>query len=181
MFASISQLRKEEMTFKDDLESLGYVIAMMVKGSLPWQLFAGRVQDQEDYFIKQRHPSVLCQGLPDELCRYITKVQGLKASDPINYSHLKSLLLKWYRSEVYHANYKYDWVEVFLRQNNAYLRALTVHRGGKSNNDDDEEGPKRMRGSRSEMLNANLPSSEALEPLVDNKRLDDATRKKLNR
>jgi len=45
MFASISQLRKEEITFKDDLESLGYVIAMMVKGTLPWQIFAGRLQD----------------------------------------------------------------------------------------------------------------------------------------
>jgi len=43
---------------------------------------------------------------------------------------------------VYSLNYKYDWVEVFLRQNNAYLRALTVHRGGKMINEENQEGLK---------------------------------------
>jgi len=50
-----------EMTFKDDLESLGYVIVHMITGSLPWRdIIAGKPQDQLDTLIKMRNPKTLC-------------------------------------------------------------------------------------------------------------------------
>jgi hypothetical protein len=56
------------MTFKDDLESLGYVIVHMMNGNLPWRDMMGmKPQDQLDTLIKLRNPKVLCQNLPREI------------------------------------------------------------------------------------------------------------------
>ena len=49
------------MTFKDDLESLGYVIVHMITGALPWRDMMGmKPQDQLDTLIKLRNPKSLC-------------------------------------------------------------------------------------------------------------------------
>jgi len=47
-FASINQLKKMEMSAKDDLESLGYVLMNMITGTLPWKELMGmnEMQDQ---------------------------------------------------------------------------------------------------------------------------------------
>jgi hypothetical protein len=50
-----------EMTFKDDLESLGYVIVHMISGALPWRdMMSMKPQDQLDALIKLRNPKTLC-------------------------------------------------------------------------------------------------------------------------
>jgi hypothetical protein len=53
------------MSFKDDLESLGYVIVHMMTGALPWRdMVCQKPQDQLDNLIKLRNPKILCQGVP---------------------------------------------------------------------------------------------------------------------
>jgi hypothetical protein len=65
-FLSVTVL---EMTFKDDLESLGYVIVHMITGALPWRdmMSSMKPQDQLDTLIKLRNPKTLCFGLPREI------------------------------------------------------------------------------------------------------------------
>ena len=56
------------MSFKDDLESLGYVMVHMMTGQLPWKdLMNTKPQDQLETLIKMRNPKTLCNGLPREL------------------------------------------------------------------------------------------------------------------
>ena len=38
LFASINSHYKEELSYRDDLESLCYVIAFLLNGNLPWSL-----------------------------------------------------------------------------------------------------------------------------------------------
>ena len=47
------------MSFKDDLESLGYVIVNMITGTLPWKNLAVSNAKEEQFgqMIKLRHPS----------------------------------------------------------------------------------------------------------------------------
>lgn len=53
------------MTFKDDLESLGYIIVSMITGTLPWkELMNAKIDDNLDQLIKLRNPKTLCQNLP---------------------------------------------------------------------------------------------------------------------
>lgn len=53
------------MSFKDDLESLGYVIVYMITGKLPWKELATKNREEVlDQLIKLRDPKTLCQNLP---------------------------------------------------------------------------------------------------------------------
>ena len=87
------------MTFKDDLESLGYVIVHMMTGALPWRdlMSSTKPQDQLDTLIKMRNPKVLCQNLPREISQYIFDIQRLKAGEKIKYGYFKNLLVRLYR------------------------------------------------------------------------------------
>lgn len=55
------------MSFKDDLESLGYIIVSMITGTLPWRdLNNAKLDDNLDQLIKLRNPKTLCNGLPSK-------------------------------------------------------------------------------------------------------------------
>ena len=49
------------MNFKDDLESLGYLIVSMITGNLPWKELATKNREEVlDQLIKLRNPKTLC-------------------------------------------------------------------------------------------------------------------------
>jgi hypothetical protein len=52
------------MTFKDDLESLGYMLAFMIKGTLPWSSFQGKPSEFTEYLCELRNPDYFKDGLP---------------------------------------------------------------------------------------------------------------------
>lgn len=53
------------MSFKDDLESLGYILVSMITGTLPWRdVNTAKIDDNLDTLIKLRNPKTLCNGLP---------------------------------------------------------------------------------------------------------------------
>lgn len=53
------------MSFKDDLESLGYIIVSMITGTLPWkEVMSSKVEDNIEQLVKLRNPKILCQNLP---------------------------------------------------------------------------------------------------------------------
>lgn len=56
------------MSYKDDLESLGYIIVSMITGTLPWRdLNSAKLDDNLDQLIKLRNPKTLCNGLPSKI------------------------------------------------------------------------------------------------------------------
>lgn len=54
------------MSYKDDLESLGYVIINMITGTLPWRdLITSDIREElYDEMIKLRSPMILSKGIP---------------------------------------------------------------------------------------------------------------------
>ena len=94
-YASISAHLGNELSRKDDLESLGYVLIFLLKGALPWQNL--NVSDKEKTkkvgeMKAKITPEELCKDLPIELTNYMTYVKSLMFVEDPDYNYLRGLL-----------------------------------------------------------------------------------------
>ena len=64
-----------EQSRRDDMESLGYVIVYLMKGSLPWQgLKAVTKEEKYERILETKRKTsleTLCEGLPGKIMRII--------------------------------------------------------------------------------------------------------------
>lgn len=102
-FGSINSHFFREMSRKDDLESLGYVLWYLFKGELPWDKID--IKDQKTKIIEMGKIKAAldlekeCFGLPEELCKFLKYVKNLKFDEDPNYTYLKELLLNIERKQ----------------------------------------------------------------------------------
>ena len=64
-YALVNALMGVELSCKDDIESLSYILIYLMRGSLPWQGTKG--EKRQAYVHKKKlpvDPDVLCNGLP---------------------------------------------------------------------------------------------------------------------
>eukprot|EP01062_Namystynia_karyoxenos_P075129 TRINITY_DN7230_c0_g2_i1.p2 TRINITY_DN7230_c0_g2~~TRINITY_DN7230_c0_g2_i1.p2 ORF type:complete len:311 (+),score=95.82 TRINITY_DN7230_c0_g2_i1:97-1029(+) len=95
-FASLRSHTGVRQTRRDDLESLGYVIIYLIRGSLPWQGLQGST-DQEVFEKVRRCKEMttveeLCQGCPKELSAFLHYVRTLPYNAEPDYARLRNLL-----------------------------------------------------------------------------------------
>ncbi|KAI3318348.1 casein kinase I isoform delta [Xylariaceae sp. AK1471] len=98
----------EDQSWRDDLESLGYMFVYFARGSLPWEGL------KEPELIKQMKMSLssedLCQDLlPIEFATYINYTRSLDARDKPNYRYLRNLFRNRFRSEGFEYDHVFDW------------------------------------------------------------------------
>lgn len=94
-YASVNAHKGMELSRRDDLESVGYVLLYFCKGSLPWQGLQAR-NDQERYtLITEKKLSIsverLCRELPDEFKDYLNYCKGLQFDEEPDYEFLRGL------------------------------------------------------------------------------------------
>lgn len=81
-FASVFTHMGLEPSFRDDMESLGYIWIYLLKGRLPWQGLRSTDQHSKLDLIAQTKCQtpleVLCDGLPQEFPIYLNYVRNLK-------------------------------------------------------------------------------------------------------
>ena len=98
---------QKEITTKDDLESLGYVLVYCLKGKLPWDIsFLKDIKDSEGeslmYKIKNQKEYVrnykenisiqdLCEDLPEQFEQYFAYIDTLEDNEIIDFVFLRSL------------------------------------------------------------------------------------------
>ena len=113
-FASVAAHRKLELSRKDDLESLGYSIVYLFKGTLPWIGLESVMFDERIEEIKLMKESIsleaLCQGLPKEFCLFFEYVKTLNFSESPSYSHIRKLITRMMFTNGYQFDHLYDWV-----------------------------------------------------------------------
>ena len=94
-YASVNSLKLREQSRRDDLESLGYMLIFLIKGTLPWDHI--KIDNKRSSYLKMSLfkknilPEILCQNLPYEFVDYINYVRNLNFEDEPNYDYLKSL------------------------------------------------------------------------------------------
>ena len=94
-YASVNAHKGIELSRRDDLESVGYLLVYFLRGSLPWQGLQAR-NDRERYkLITEKKLSVsvekLCQDFPNEFKVYLDYCRALKFEEEPDYEYLKEL------------------------------------------------------------------------------------------
>ena len=116
-FCSANAQRGNQLSRKDDLESLGYTILYFMKGGLPWMNLNQNNNKKEAYVktysMKKFMPvERLCKGAPSEMQDYFKYIRQLKFQEAPNYEYLRNLfinLLKKNGIENYQ-NYCFSWL-----------------------------------------------------------------------
>ena len=128
-YVSINAHLGIELSRRDDLESVGYVIVYLLKGSLPWQgLRADTEQKKLDAIadMKMRTSyAALCEGLPGEFQEYFTIVRNLGFAERPPYEKLRELFRRLFVSMKFVYDDKYEW-EVMRKRKNVRPASMAV-------------------------------------------------------
>ena len=112
-FASINTLSGYTQSRRDDLESLGYVIVYIAKGTLPWANI--KCDDKDALYSRiletkiQTTPENLCSGLPAQFEEYIKYIRGMSYEQEPNYKYLRNLFLITLQNLGGKMDFSYDW------------------------------------------------------------------------
>ena len=114
-YASINALKGYEQSRRDDLESFGYVLAYLIRGSLPWQGISAKTKEEKYAKILNKKINIplekILKNEPQEFINYIKYTRILKYEQDPDYVFLiglfKNIFSKVLKEEI---DYKYDWV-----------------------------------------------------------------------
>jgi hypothetical protein len=113
-FASIAAHKGQQQSRKDDLESLGYSIVFMLRGTLPWvevELKGGENRLTNIQNVKENiQLKDLCKGLPEEFLSFFAYVKGLNFLETPSYSKLRSLFWDLYQRRGFSYDNEFDWI-----------------------------------------------------------------------
>ena len=112
-YASINALRGYELSRRDDLESIGYVLIYFLKGKLPWQGIEAKTKEQKYKKILQKKIEIstkeLCENLPEEMEIILEYVKNLEYTENPDYEMLRGYFNTMIRKEHCKFDYIYDW------------------------------------------------------------------------
>lgn len=111
-YCSINCHKGYELSRRDDLESIGYILIYFLKGFLPWQRLncpADKVGSSVLEHKEKITNEELCSGIPTEFKLYMDHVKGLEFDDKPNYNYLLSLFTNLYKKMNYEYDDVYDW------------------------------------------------------------------------
>lgn len=115
-YASINSHLGIEISRRDDIESLVYILIYFFKGKLPWQHTSNR-EDREMKKIVEKKikiaPEVLCEGLPKQFSNMLHYAKNLKFEDRPDYSLLKQII-----NEIFLTLVDYDKLDIFIPEYN---------------------------------------------------------------
>jgi len=112
-YASVNSHKGIELSRRDDLESLLYLLIYFRKGHLPWQGMPGNSREEKYERIKNKKIETttgeLCKDMPKQFEHFFDHVKSLKFKEKPNYKYLFSLLVSVMEENNYRMDYRYDW------------------------------------------------------------------------
>jgi len=128
-FCSINTLKGFTQSRRDDIESLGYVIIYIAKGTLPWASI--KSDNQEGLYNRilevksETTPEKLCKGLPPQFLEYINYARRMTFEQEPDYKYLRNLFLTALQNYGGKMDYCYDW-DNSINNMNIYLDNITM-------------------------------------------------------
>jgi len=112
-YMSIQAGHGNEVSRRDDMESIGYMLVYFLNGKLPWQRFRGRNKDvlyqQVTAMKSELSPEELCEGHPPEFADYLWYCRSLGFEDEPDYAHLRSAMRTAYTRAGCPSETAFDW------------------------------------------------------------------------
>lgn len=112
-YASINSHLGNQLSRRDDMESLGYLLVYLAKGKLPWQSMRSQTKEEKYQQIVQKKQEIsverLCTGLPKEFVQYFRHVKSLAFDEEPCYDYLKGLFLTAFSDKKYNFDFRWDW------------------------------------------------------------------------
>jgi len=109
IYGSINNLIGFELSRRDDLQSLAYMLIYLVKGYLPWDNLNVKKSEEKIKIIldmkKNINDDSLTEGLPNEIKLFISYTKKLKFDEQPNYNYLKDILNKMINSKESYKNF----------------------------------------------------------------------------
>jgi serine/threonine protein kinase len=133
-YSSLRNHKGIEQSYRDDLESLGYMLIYFSKSSLPWQNV--KIKDKLKkknviYNIKKKNPvNILCTGLPIEFEYYLKYVQVLMFNEKPDYKYLITLFINILKKNNLSLDNQYDWtikINTFHNTNENILHTIPIN------------------------------------------------------
>ncbi|MCQ2818611.1 MAG: hypothetical protein MJ252_15185 [archaeon] len=116
LFCSISAHLGEELSRKDDIESLGYVLCYFYKGNLPWFNLKGKTkedQKKEILLLKINFPEFeIKRNYPQEFFSFFSYLKKIDFADKPNYKKLIGLFEKLARKNNAELEFKFNYNEL---------------------------------------------------------------------
>jgi serine/threonine protein kinase len=113
-YASVNSHNGIEQSCRDDLEAIGYLLIYFLKGSLPWQGIVNQAKLTKYELIssKKRETTIpeLCEGLPEEVAKYIEYCRGLGFDERADMLYLRKLLRERFIREGFRYDAQFDWI-----------------------------------------------------------------------
>lgn len=112
-YSSLRNHRGIEQSYRDDLESLGYMLIYFIKASLPWQNANIKDRNRKKNFIYNIKKTItlrtLCKDLPIEFLYYMKYTQLLQFKETPDYTYLIQLFKNILKKKKIKCDYQFDW------------------------------------------------------------------------
>ena len=113
-YASANTHLGVEQSWRDDMESVGFVLVYFLKGKLPWQGLPAKSKNAKYDKIKEKKVATkideLAKGCPKEIQMYLDYCRNLKFEDKPDYKLLRNYLADSFERLSYEHDYYYDWI-----------------------------------------------------------------------
>lgn len=112
-FSSLNVLAGVQLSYRDDLESLCYLLLFLLKGTLPWtmveNLNPANIQQSSKAMKLKLPQQILCRDVPPAFGKILTYAKSLEVGEMPDYHTLKL----WLRELAHKCNFtfdrKFDW------------------------------------------------------------------------
>lgn len=112
-FSSLNVLAGVQQSYRDDLESMCYLLIFLLKGTLPWtmveNLNPANIQQSSQAFKRKLPQPILCRDVPPVISKILTYAKSLEVGEMPDYHSLKL----WLRDTAHKCNFtfdrKFDW------------------------------------------------------------------------
>ena len=112
-YASINSHLGVELSRRDDLESLVYILIYFHRGSLPWQGVPGKTKEEKFKNIAKKKQEIsveeLCKEMPKEFTNLLKYIKGLEYNEKPNYKYIYYIFETILNNYNLDCNYIYDW------------------------------------------------------------------------